>query len=338
MSHYQLMAGRAVALARPLPLPLIEARAHVFDPLTCLDLNQTARRVLFGILTFVRVKTPTKEIFPRRDTLRAEALLQSDSTLYRGLALLEQKGYITRAQSRKLRDGRFYLSPIHLTLKALVLLGLTDFIHSAPSANVGGGHRKKELTKKSQSIQKTTGSPESEKNSEIDRQTRLPVELVPLLDLGVKRSAVCWLMAKAKTAGVRLGDVLQVVARNIAALRGREVVGYLASMLRKNVDFAWVAGRAREADADARTDELAREKLATLDARYDGYSVWAEDGALLGVFEAAALPGQLAVVRSPGGSAPVNLRFARAWVDGKLRLSPPRDGSREEGLDQADEW
>jgi len=338
MSHYQLMAGRAVACARPLPLPLIEARAHVFDPLTCLDLNQTARRVLFGILTFVRVKTPTKEIFPRRDTLRAEALLQSDSTLYRGLALLEQKGYITRAQSRKVRDGRFYLSPIHLTVKALVLLGLADIIHSAPSTKVRGGHRKKELTKNSQSIQKTTGNPDSAKNNEIDRQTRLPVELVPLLGQGVTRSAVCWLMAKAKAAGVRLGDVLQVVAGNIAALRGREVVGYLASMLRKNVDFAWAAGQARESTAEARTDELAWDKLATLDARYDGYSVWAEDGALLGVFEASALPGQLALVRSPNGSSPVNLRFARAWVDGKLRLTPPRNSSRVEWLDQADEW
>jgi len=338
MSHYQLMAGRAVALARPLPLPLIEARAHVFDPLTCLDLNQTARRVLFGILTFVRVKMPTREIFPRRDTLRAEALLQSDSTLYRGLASLEQKGYITRAQSRKLRDGRFYLSPIHLTVKALVLLGLADFIHSTPSAKVGGGYRKKELTKQNQSIQKTTDSPELAKNSEIDRQTRLPVELVPLLAQGVKRSAVCWLMAKAKAAGIRLGHVLQVVSANIAALRGREVVGYLSSMLRKNIDFAWVAGQAREATADAHTDALAQEKLATLDARYDGYSVWTEDGSNIGVFEAASSPGQLALIRSPNGSAPVNLRFARAWVDGKVRLAPSRSALGTEVESQSDEW
>lgn len=338
MLHYQLMAGRAVALARPLPLPLIEARAHVFHDHACLDLNQTARRVLFGILTFVRVRTPTKEIFPRRDTLRAEALLHSDSTLYRGLAMLEQKGYITRAQSRKPRDGRFYLSPIHLTVKALVMLGLGDFIHSSPSTKVRDGHIKKELTKQSQSVQKTPGRPDSSKSNDIDRQTRLPTELVPLLDQGVKRSAVCWLMAKAKAAGVRLGDVLQVVSGNIAGLRGREVVGYLASMLRKNVDFAWVAGQVRKSTADERTDELAREKLGTLDARYDGFSVWAEDGALLGVFEAARSPGQLALIRSPRGSAPVNLRFARAWVDGKVRFSPPRHKSSADVPGQPGGW
>lgn len=338
MLHYQLMAGRAVALARPLPLPLIEARANVFDPLTCLDLNTTARRVLFGILTFVRVKAPAKEIFPRRDTLRAEALLQSESTLYRGLALLEQKGYITRSQSRKLRDGRFYLSPIHLTVKALIMLGLGALIHSRPPTKVGDGHKEKELTKKSQSIQKTTGSPDSAKKNEIDRETRLPAELVPLLNQGVKRSAVCWLMAKAKAAGTRLSDVVQVVSGNIAALKGREVVAYLASMLRKNVDFAWVAGKAREAAADAGMDELTQEKLATLDGRYDGYDVWTEDGKHLGVFEAASSNGQLALVRSLSGSTPVNLRFARAWVDGKVRLSPRQHDTSARVADESDGW
>jgi len=338
MSHYQLMAGRAVAVARPLPLPLIEARAHVFDCLTCLDLNLTARRVLFGILTFVRIKTPTKEIFPRRDTLRAEALLESDSTLYRGLAMLEKKGYITRAQSRKLRDGRFYLSPIFLTMKALVLLGLAEVIHSSPSPKMRGGHKEKELTKKSQSIQKTTSSPDSSKNNEIDRATRLPVELVPLLDLGVKRSAVCMLMAKAKTVGARLGDVLQVVAGNIAELRGREVVAYLASMLRKNVDFTWVARQARQTKLIAQTDLLAQEKLDTLDGRYHGYRVYREDGSFLGVFEAARSPGQLALVRSAQGTAPVNLRFARAWMDGKVRLSASTNADDRQEPGEQENW
>lgn len=333
MTHYHSMAGRAVALARPLPSALIAARAQVFDPLTCLDLNLTARRVLFGILTFVRARTPTKEIFPRRDTLRAEALLQSDSTLYRGLALLEEKGYIIRSQTRRRRCGTFYLSPIVLTLKALVLLGLQPVIHKAPSSNMGDGHIKKELTKKSQSIQKTTGSPDSLKNDEIDRKTRLPVELLPLLGLGVKRSAVCWLMAKAKHVKQRLGDVVKVVEGNIAALRGREVVAYLAAMLRKNVDFAWVARQTNQTQVSAELDQAAQEKLERLDERYDGYYVYAEDGTVLGVFQASSSPGQLALVRSPSGTLPVNLRFARACVEGSVRLVAPPTSTWEEEFD-----
>lgn len=333
MTLYHSMAGRAVALARPLPAPLIAARAQVFDPLTCLDLNITARRVLFGILTFVRARTPSKEIFPRRDTLRAEALLQSDSTLYRGLATLEQKGYITRSQTRRRHCGTFYLSPIVLTLKALILLGLQPIIHKGPSSNMGDGHIKKERTKKSQSIQKTTGSPDSANKDEIDRETRLPVELLPLLGLEVKRSAVCWLMAKAKTVKQRLGDVLKVVHRNIGALRGREVVAYLASMLRRNVDFAWVAKQGGEAQVSAELDKAAQMKLERLDHRYDGHHVFAEDGTALGVFHASSSPGQIALVHSASGSLPVNLRFARACVEGTVRLVPPPSVSWEDESD-----
>lgn len=334
MTLYHSMAGRAVALARPLPAALIAARAQVFDPLTCLDLNMTARRVLFGILTFVRARTPTKEIFPRRDTLRAEALLQSDSTLYRGLSMLQGKGYITRSQTRRRHCGTFYLSPIVLTLKALVLLGLQPVIHKAPSTNMEDGHIKKERTKKSQSIQKTAGSPDSPKKDEIDRETRLPVELLPLLGLGVKRSAVCWLMAKAKTVKQRLGDVMKVVEKNIAALRGREVVAYLASMLRKNVDFAWVAKHAEETQESAELDQAAQDKLERLDERYDGYHVYADDGTALGVFQASSGPGQLALVHSTSGSLPVNLRFARACVEGSVRLVPPPSASWEDEYDE----
>lgn len=330
MTLYHSMAGRAVALARPLPAVLIAARAQVFDPLTCLDLNLTARRVLFGILTFVRARTPAKEIFPRRDTLRAEALLQSDSTLYRGLSMLQEKGYITRSQTRRLNCGTFYLSPIVLSLKALVLLGLQPVIHKAPSLKLEDGLIKKEHTKKSQSIQKTTGSPDALEKDEIDRDTRIPVELLPLLALGVKRSAVCWLMAKAKIVNQRLGDVVKVVQRNISALRGREVVAYLTAMLKKSVDFAWVAKQALETQLSAELGEAVHERLRGLDSRYDGYHVHSQDGKMLGVFQASGSAGQLALVQSPSGSLPVNLRFARACLEGVLRLVPPPTTTWEE--------
>jgi hypothetical protein len=332
MTHYHLVAGRAVACARPLPRTLIAARAQVFDPVTCLDLNITARRVLFGILTFVRACTPTKEIFPQRNTLRAEALLQSDSTLYRGLATLEQKGYITRSQTRRRHCGTFYLSPIVLTLKALILLGLQPVIHKAPYSKMEDGHIKKEHTKKSQSIQKTTRKLDSPKKDEIDRETRLPVELLPLLGLGLKRSTVCWLMAKAKSVKQRLGDVMKVVEGNIAALRGREVVAYLSAMLHKNVDFAWVAKQAGETRLSGELDQAAQDRLERLDERYDGYHVYAENGTALGVFQASSSPGQLALVHSASGSLPVNLRFARACVEGLVRLIPPPGANLDDGL------
>lgn len=137
MTPYHLMAGRAVALARPLPASLIAARAEVFNPLTCLDLNVNARRVLFGILTFVNARRLSKEIFPRRDTLRAEALLQSDSTLYRGLALLEEKGYITRNQTRRRRCGTLITMSIsRLQAQRAAAVNLDDMEPTRPGVKV----------------------------------------------------------------------------------------------------------------------------------------------------------------------------------------------------------
>lgn len=298
---------QAVACARFLPAPLIAARAAAFDRLNCLDLSLTARRVLYGCLTFLSIRNPRKAIFPRRDTLRAESLLQSEPTLYRGLKQLEEKGYITRGQDRNARTGKFHLSPIALTDKALALLGLDRVIHKSPPIKMRDGHIEKELTKDEQSLQKTAVP-------EIDRKTGLPAELLPLLEQGVTKGAVCWLMKLARANGKRLGDVVAAVWRKVGVLRSRELVAYLAAMIGKDLDFRWLA-RANAADAEA--DAVAR-CLASLDARYDGYAVIGKGGEVVGIFEASRSGEH--VIRTNGGGIPVNLRFAQAVQDGRVLL------------------
>jgi DNA-binding PadR family transcriptional regulator len=320
MFQPQFMAGQAVACARFLPAPLIAARAAAFDPTNCLDLNQTARRVLYGALTFLSLKSPRKAIFPRRDTLRAESLLQSDPTLYRGLKTLEEKGYLTRDQSRNARTGKFYLSPITLTEKALVLLGLDKVIHKAPSTKMRDGHIKKELTKGEQSLQNTAGTPDSHDRDAIDRQSGLPVELLFLLTLDVPKSAVCWLMQQARRHGKRLGDVLRSVRHRVECLRGREVVSYLKAMMTKNLDFAWIARSRRDAETERQQQGAAGAVLAALDRRFHGFEVVSRDGTVHGIFEAADNGPH--VVKGVRGSIPVNLRFAKAYAEGDLVLRP----------------
>lgn len=319
MSQDYTVSGQAVACSRFLPAKLIEARASAFNPLNLLDLNITARRVLYGILTFLSVKNLKSAIFPRRDTLRAESLLQSDSTLYRGLSLLEQKGYITREQIRKVRDGKFYLSPIALTDKALLLLDLQKDIHSPRPAKVKDGHIKKEHTNIKQSLQNTTGEADSSDKNGIDKKSGLPRELLRLLPLGVKKSAICWLMRHARVSGKRLGDIVDVVWHSINSLRGREVVAYLAALIRKNVDFAWAAKEKQDVAVTMGEEASAKRTLDAIDARYVGHEVVAHDGTSLGVIRHE---GSM-VVRAPDGAIPVNLRFVRAWLEGKIQIRPP---------------
>lgn len=324
MTSLPLMAERAVASARPLPAMLIEARAAVFNPLSCQDLNNTARRVLFGILTFLNLRDARKAVFPRRDLLRAESLLNSEATLYRGLKLLVDKGYITRAQCRK-AYGEFHLSPIALTSKALSMLGLDGVIHRERPLKVRDGYIKKEHTKDEQSFQNTAQpsaqapGPRSQQagiTGEIDSSTGLPTELLRLRTLDLSKGTICWLMLQAKMAGKRLGDVVTAVWHRIRNLRGRTVVAYLRALMVKPLDFAWMAQQRKVTairdDAVVRASNL----LASLGRRHHGLEVLTRDGSVCGTFEASDA-GMHAVI-GRRGSLPVNLSFATALLKGDI--------------------
>jgi hypothetical protein len=315
------VSGQAVACARFLPAPLIAARAAAFDPLLCQDLSFTARRVLYGCLTFLNIKKPEQAIFPKRDLLRAESLLQSIPTLYRGLAELAAKGYISREQIRFRRTGEFHVSQITFMEKALVLLGLTKVIHRARSSTMIDGHIKKERTKELQSLQNTTGAPEASESPRIDPATRLPEALLPLTSLGVKKSAVCWLMSESKKHGKRLEDIMRSSLHRLTGLRGRAVVAYLRSLLGKEIDFSWLAKERHMKENAAKEEGDVHRALASLDRRYDGFEVFTADGRGLGIFRAGE--GAEAMIESRSGVTPVNLRVAKAWSLGKIVLRPP---------------
>lgn len=114
---------------RFLPAPLINARAAVMNPLFCQDLSRTARKALFGVLSFYTLGRPDKPVFALRDTLLAETFLESRSTLFRGLQEAEDKGYIRREQVRnwgRRSYGQFSRSHIYLLDKTLLMLGLAS--------------------------------------------------------------------------------------------------------------------------------------------------------------------------------------------------------------------
>lgn len=314
------LAGRAVACARPLPAALIEARAAVFNPLLCQDLNQTARRVLFGILTFLNLAQVGRAVFPKRDLLRAESLLNSEPTLYRGLKLLEVKGYITRSQERRSYNGEFHLSPIKVTAKALSMLGLDGLIHKYRSIKVRDGRNKKH-TKPEQSYQNTVQQAEASAKDAIDSHTGLPCELLRLLNLDVQKGAICWLMAQARSANQRLGDIVAAVWHRIRQMRGRQVISYLRFMIHLKLDYAFIAKERTE--ANSREDELSRAKayIENLGESNRGYEVVNANNEVLGYFEPSTC-GVHAVI-SARGAIPVNLSFARAALRGEYRLRPP---------------
>lgn len=123
------LSRKCPAEVRPrfLPASLIRARAVALDPYHCLDLDRCARQALYGVLAFLNARKPRDAVFCFRETLLPETLLGSRSALFRGLGVLETKGYIVRSQSRlksRAEYGRYTRSTIHLQDKALLMLGL----------------------------------------------------------------------------------------------------------------------------------------------------------------------------------------------------------------------
>ena len=313
--------GEAIARPSPLPLALIEARAAVFDPLNCLDLGITARRVLFGILRFFNLSRPSSSIWPRRDLLRAESLLNSESSLYRGLADLQRHGYVVREQIRIARSGRFHVSPVRLTEKAQILLGLVGrtskedrrrkVIHKEPSLTVEDGQYK-EHTNKQKSLQNSFAS---EPPADRDSASKVPLSLVWLLKLGLTARAVFSLMGIAKRHGKRLEDIATAFRERLSALTSREAYAYIRSLAGKDLDFAAIASGKEGAIRAATEVQSAKNLLASILAKSHGLTVVKRDGTTLGRIDA-----HTQVVMGQGGSFPVNLRFALAVQKGQISI------------------
>lgn len=175
----------------------------------------------------------------------------------------------------------------------------------------------KERNKELQSLQKS--SSKADPAAAIDQETKLPIEGIPLLQLDVRKSAICMLMAEAKANGKRLSVVMKAVWHNIYRLRGREVVAYLSCLLKQDRDFA---SRAREHDEQI-VQQRYRNTLHSLDSRYHGHQVLNSSWQGIGTFVCSD-GGTPRIERYDNGRlsvSPVNLNFARLFADGELRLS-----------------
>lgn len=251
-----------------LPLALIQAQHLCFQKTAVMDLGRTARAVLSGILAYVKVKYPANKIWPRRATLREQARLNSDASLYRGLTELTQKGYIEReAQIHNLRNGRFHVSRINLTQKAINLLNLGNkkVIPNSPSCKMEDGIKERcnSLTpslEESPDTQNSFSNQSSKKQSvqKLDPETNLPKPLVKLTRLGLSPKTICWLMKLAKQKQKRLEDVMNFAWKYLHPLadKGTQTVKkYLIALINKNQDFAF---QVKQAQAD---EEISQAKV-----------------------------------------------------------------------------
>ena len=243
-----------------LPLLLIQAQHLCFQKTAVMDLGRTARAALSGILAFVKVRSPMSVIWPKKATLREQARLNSDSSLYRGLAELFKKGYIEReTQLRNTQNGRFHISRLHLTEKAIHLLNLNKtkkVINNPPSSKMGDGYIENVVNDLTPSIEESPDAQNSfsyqsaKKQSiqKLDPETNLPTPLVKLTRLGLSPKTICWLMKLAKQKQKRLEDVMNFAWKYLHPLadKGTQTVKkYLIALINKNQDFSFQVKQAQ---------------------------------------------------------------------------------------------
>ncbi|MFC7516066.1 hypothetical protein ACFQUU_13710 [Herbaspirillum sp. GCM10030257] len=300
-----------------------------------MDLKKGGRRALHAILAFYNLKTKAA-IFPYREALAHEASV-SVQTIQRDLAELEAREYIIR-QPQKHKSaaagpnaGRFWIAPIVLTQKALVLLGLQEVIHRPPSLKMRDGiysdieHTKEVQSSSKNSIPSRSRSDKLPKQSDdVDPATRLPKDLVHLLERGVSKSGIFLLMKIARAHGKRLSDIVTYRMPRIdtLALQGRALFSYLRDLTVANIDFAHLAQQARvQQDDDEKLSE-AKALQQRLHRHCDGYEVCNENG-VIGIFRASVNIEECGRIEMEGGSRPLNIRTALALLRSGVRFRRP---------------
>lgn len=321
---------------RVLPKALINAQAATKHPHSCMDLKKGARRALSAILAFFNLKTRAA-IFPSRQVLAQEAGV-SIQTLHRDLAELETREYIVRQPQKHkstaagFNAGKFWIAPITLTQKALVLLDLEKVIHNEPSLKLRDGPNiDKEHTKEKQSSLKNTipaGSANDKRSAtgnEVDSKTRLPKDLLPILDRGVSKTGIFLLMKLARLNNKRLSDIVTYRLPRIDALKlsGRALFSYLRQLAFANVDFAYLASDTRHEQNHIDEVHAAKALQQRLHRHCDGFEVRKGDK-LIGIFHAASSAEECGRIEMAGGSTPLNLKAALAMLKSKITLSPPQ--------------
>lgn len=320
---------------RVLPMAIINAQAATKHPHNCMDIKRGGRRALHAILAFYNLKTRAA-IFPSREVLAREAGV-SVQTIHRDLAELEDREYIVR-QPQKHKSaaaganaGKFWIAPIQLTQKALLLLGLEKVIHNTPSLKMRDGvYIDKEHTKEIQSSLKNTipdGSAAKktiDQAKEFDRATKLPKDLLPILERGVTRSGIFLLMKLASSHKKRLSDIVAYRLPRIKALKltNKALFSYLRELACADVDFAYLARATKVEQDEAENLKEAKALQARLHRYCNGYEI-RKGEEIIGVFRAVADPDECGYIEMAGGSQPFNLRAALAMLRSNVTVSQP---------------
>lgn len=304
------------------------------------QLPTRARAVLAALARTVDANRPFGAIFARRELLTGRAL-QSMRTFYRSLDDLEAAELIERRpQSRYVEIGRFGRSNLHLTERAVVLLGFIEVRATQPSNVPVQAHAapSPDASTQTQTSDAPSFIPPSANVADgaiygdlspgafQKRQPgQLPADLQRLRSLGFIDFLIFKLMRKAREQGKRLSDVVEATWEHLKL--AERPINYLNALLLSPVDF----GHQLRSKRDAKAEEQRRIEHAAnaerIAQQHAGKTFTDTDGERLYVIDA---DGQSMTVyaRDEGVGRQATCwkeKFAEALQEGRIRNASSED-------------
>lgn len=328
-----------------LPSKIANALVRVYEALHEFALTQTQRQILACLVrNGVKQQKPADWIFMKKVTI-AQRLRLSEATVYRCLAALERVGLIEREDQRPTAYTLKVLGRIRLSGKAICNLGLASdqpscemsalervsgALDRVPATLQPGLAPVRDVNLPPQQSSSKKQSPGARAFIRVQGKA-VPSELAWLVTQNnLSLSGLFHLMKRAKLAGHRLSDVVQVVQETLSKLSGRELFAYLVALLAKGTDFTFVARqRTKEVQTarEAAQNEAARlSRIAELVTALRGVSVVRNDGTALSVDELSVL-----VIRRDGTSSSATHQRALDSLEEIARLvgeAAERDATR----------
>ncbi|WP_234745200.1 Replication protein O [Burkholderia sp. WTPI3] len=297
-------------------------------------LSARARAVLAALARTVLSNRPYAAIFARRTLLTGRAM-QSMRTFYRALDDLEAAGLIVRAPQQRIdAEGRFGRAYLHLTEKAVLLLGFVEpAVAVRPPVDEAPEHRADDQPKPSLGAQENGGAspPATVADGAIYREVyptslqkrqpgALPPDLIRLTSLGFNKNLVFKLMGEATRAGKRLSDVVESCWEPLR--KAFAPIAYLRALLSKPVDFRYQARQRRDEVERSRVQEAEQTELTDALHRHAGQILLDPETRIRVTISDDALSATVVCPnesrpRSAAGTALLDL--ARGIVKGRLR-------------------
>lgn len=236
---------------RNIPVPISSAMTRILQ-VDDQTLTPRDKSVLSWLLSYACIKTPTKPIFPRVETL-SQCTGLSVSSIKRAINKLETNGYITRlSQERGKSTGNFLTRRTSLCEKTLIFSGLLNKTSNISTQQERGkdiedeSRLEKTAIKRPENelrpefntvpaIENELRSPTRKNNKSTDRapqNSSIPDDLKWLqLDHQIPAPVIFWAMKALRMAGTTLSAVAQTIQDRLRD--AKNATGYLSGVVRR---------------------------------------------------------------------------------------------------------